>query len=165
MALLLSGEFVAECRRPGGAVAWRERFSNGITTAGLTSLLEAAFAAGTQLAAWYAGLIDNAGFTALDPADTMPSHAGWSEWTGYSGNRPQWAPLSARNGLISNTAPAAWVINQAGTVKGMLLASGSTPGGTSGVLWSTAAFNAPRAVLAGQTLSFSYILKSGEGVA
>ena len=55
------------------------RFWNGITTAGINNLFNVYFGATSKASAWYLGLIASSGYSALSAADTISSHAGWTE--------------------------------------------------------------------------------------
>ncbi len=94
------GYFDFVCKNPDGSVAWEERgVPNGTTTGGLNSILGVYFNSGTQLTSWYAGLIDNAGFSSLNAGDTMASHANWTENEDYAeSTRRAWSPGSASGG-------------------------------------------------------------------
>src|SRR3972149_7153411 len=72
---------------------WVPDFLNGITNVGVHYLLEVGFRDGVapnpaQIATWYAGLIDNASFTAVAAGDTSASHAGWVEADEYDETGP-----------------------------------------------------------------------------
>jgi hypothetical protein len=76
---------------------------NDITNVGKNYILDTMFHDGSQIAssAWCIGLISSSGYTALAAADTMGSHAGWTEFTGYSqGTRVAWAPGAASGQAI-----------------------------------------------------------------
>lgn len=136
------------------------RFWNGITTAGINNLFNVYFGATSKAAAWYMGLIASSGYSALAAADTMSSHAGWTEETSnYSqATRPQWTPASASGGSVSNSSSVDFTITGTVTVKGIFLADNSTKSGTTGTLWATALFTSGDQVLVnGQTLKVTYI--------
>lgn len=132
---------------------------NGIVTVGKNSLLDVYFRNQTQLSAWYQGLIDNSGFSALSDSDTMGLHAGWTEFTTYSqSTRPQWSPVAAASGSITNTTSVTFDITGTGTLYGMFMTSNSTKSGTSGTLWATAAFSAAKSVVNGDQVKLTYTL-------
>lgn len=136
------------------------RFWNGITTAGINNLFNVYFGATSKAAAWYMGLIASSGYSALAAADTMSSHAGWTEETSnYSqATRPQWTPASASGGSVSNSSSVDFTITGSVTVKGIFLADNSTKSGTTGTLWATALFTSgDQALVNGQTLKVTYI--------
>ncbi len=136
------------------------RFWNGITTAGINNLFNVYFGATSKAAAWYMGLIASSGYSALAAADTMSSHAGWTEETSsYSqATRPQWTPASASGGSVSNSTSVDFTITGSVTVKGVFIVNESTKTGTTGTLWATALFTSGDQALAiGQTLKVTYI--------
>lgn len=136
------------------------RFWNGITTAGINNLFNVYFGATSKAAAWYMGLIASSGYSALAAADTMSSHAGWTEETSnYSqATRPQWTPASASGGSVSNSSSVDFTITGSVTVKGIFIVNESTKSGTTGTLWATALFTSgDQALVNGQTLKVTYI--------
>ena len=151
------GYFTAEIRDADGTLLYREVFPNGSTTAGLNDMLSVYFNSGTQKTTWYLGLINNSGFSALAAGDTMSSHAGWSELTGYSESaRPTWTPGAPASGVITNSSGVVFTASGSIDVKGAFLVSDSTKGGTSGVLWATGAFASVQSLTVGQTLTLTY---------
>lgn len=138
-----------------------DRTHNGIVTVGKNSLFDVAFRAQTQLTAWYFGLIVNTGTPTLAAADTMSSHSGWTEFTDYTeSNRVQWSPDAAASGSITNTTASTFNINATGSVYGMFLASNNTKSGTTGTLWATAAFSAPKSVVNTDQIKLTYTLNA-----
>ena len=134
---------------------------NGITNQGKNYVMNAAFASGAiiALANWFLGLIDNgAGSNVLLPADTMASHGGWAEFTGYSGNRPTWGQVTSTAQSLSNATPASYTISAVGTLFGLFVVSVNTAGSGSDILWSTAAFTAPVPVAIGDQMKSTYTL-------
>lgn len=133
-------------------------FHNAAVTAGLNYLLDAGFRAQTAVTTWYIGLIDNTGFSALAAADTMASHAGWSEFTSYSQTaRPSWTiSNAAASGSLASSSATSFTISADGTIRGMFLTSLSTKSGATGTLWATATESAGRAVANLQTLEVFY---------
>jgi hypothetical protein len=143
-----------------GVLIDEELTHNGITIGGKNSLFNVYFGAATQLTAWYFGLIDNSATTINDTTDTMASHA-WAENTAYTeATRQQWSPGSASAGSITNGTAATFTINATGTLFGMFLCSNSTKSGTSGTLWSTAAFSTTKSVASGDTVKLTYTLSA-----
>lgn len=152
------GKFLIEHIRDGRVIGYYE-VPNGIVDVGMNYLLDAGFPGGTQITTWYIGLVDNAGFSAFADADTMASHAGWSESTAYSeANRPQWTVGSASSRQVTNAATVDFSINATATIKGIFITSNNTKGGTTGTLWSTAAFGSTVSVNNGDTLKVTYTL-------
>lgn len=163
--LELKGEWYIVSRDAEGFMQWTARIDNAVVTAGLTDVLSTAFAAGTQRS-WYFGLISNASFTAVSSDDTMGSHAGWTEVTAYTAaTRQQWTSLSVSSGVAYNPTAVVLTFNAACDIKGMFLASDSTKGGTSGILWSAGTFTSARHKLSGETISLVYRLRAAGGSA
>jgi len=152
----MKGRFIVEHIRDGQVLS-QFTIPNGIVDVGLNSILEIYFHSGTQITTWYLGLIDNSGFSALAAADTMASHAGWTESTAYSNaNRPTWTAGTAASRSITNSSTVDFTINATATIKGIFVTSNNTKGGTSGTLWATAAFASTVAVSNGDTLKITY---------
>lgn len=150
---------VVEHIRDGKTIAVYET-KNGIVDVGINSLLDVGFRNQTQIATWYAGIIDNASFSALAAADTMSSHAGWLEFTDYTeAVRQTWSMDAAASRAISNsTTPMTFSINDTGTIKGIFVTSVDTKSGTTGTLWATALFASNVAVSSGDILKVTYTI-------
>jgi hypothetical protein len=136
-----------ECRDASGKLKWREIVENLVTTAGKTDIVDKYFKGSAYTAAFYL-MLKGTGTAAA--GDTMSSHAGWSEVTPYSGNRPAITFGTTSGG--SNTATAVvYTINATATVAGAAVCTTNT--GTSGTLYSAADFAASRGVASGDTLT------------
>ena len=138
-------------RRKIPKLKWRDKFHNLVVTAGLNKVLDATFKTGLTTPAWYVGL-KGAGSVVL--ADTMASHAGWSELTPYSNsNRPTFTPGTIASGSVDNSAAkAVFNINATATVVGAFLVDENTKGGTTGTLYGAGDFAASRSVASGKVL-------------
>ena len=120
------------------------------------------FKGSSYTAAWYLGLITGPGSgTTIAAADTLASHAGWTEFTNYSGNRKAvtfGTATTADPSVIDNSgSPSQFSISGAGgVVAGAFLCSVSS--GTSGTLFSASDFQSPgdRTVVSGDTLTVTY---------
>ncbi len=153
------GWFHVEKRDVDGTLLWEEDFPNGVTTEGLNDILEVHFRSGSQHTAWYAGLVDNAGFSAYSAADTMASHSGWTESSAYGESvRQTYSPGAASGGVISNSSAMVFTANTTVTIKGAFITTVSTKGGTTGKLWATGSFSVAQALTNLQTLSLTYSL-------
>lgn len=154
---LLKGKHVVQCFKPDGSLRWEREIPNGIVDEGIHYLLDAGFNGGTQISTWYMGLVDNSGFSAFANADTMASHAGWSETTNYSeATRPEWTAGAAASRAVTNSVTVDFSINATVTIKGIFITSDNTKGGTTGTLWSTAAFATNASANSGDTLKVTY---------
>lgn len=153
-----SGVYAVECYDSEGNLRWSDTIDNLVTTVGKNELLDKGLAGSSYTAAWYVGLIDNGSWSAVNAADTMASHAGWTENTGYSqSTRPAASWSAASAGAKALSSAASFTINADDTIKGCFLVNNSTKGGTTGVLYSAGLFTAgDKVVQNGDTLNVSY---------
>lgn len=136
-----------ECVGADGQVKWVEEFDNLVTTEGKNDILDKYFKGSAYTASWFLGL---KGTGSAAAGDTLASHAGWTEQTPYSGNRP--AITFGTTSAGSNTATAvSYAITGSATVAGAFVSSVNT--GTSGKLYSAGDFAASRSVVNGDTLN------------
>jgi hypothetical protein len=136
-----------QCHRADGALLWEVVRPNLVTTVGKDFLQDTLFTGSGYTASWFFGLIDNTGFSAVSPADTMASHAGWSEFTGYSQatrQAPTWG--SSSGGVKATTVGAVYTINTSGNIKGAFTVNNSTKGGSAGTLFNAFAFGSAQPV-------------------
>jgi len=152
--LHISSHHIIECHDALGRLKWREEFDNLVTTEGLNAVLNNTFNAAAGSVAWYVGLITGPGSgTTYNAADTLASHAGWTEATPYSGNRPAWTKNGAASGgTVSNSSSkASFTITGTATIAGTFLCSVAS--GTSGTLFGEGDFSADRSVIATDVLT------------
>lgn len=135
------GHFNLEQWRDGELIK-TYKLTNGVVNQGKNAILDSYFRNQAPPATWYLGLIDNAGFSALDDTnDTAAAHAGWAEATGYTEpNRPTWVTTAAASQAITNPTPATFTISATQTLKGIFAITDNVKSGTSGSLWATALF-------------------------
>ena len=153
----LKGRFRIEHYDKDGQLKATYKVPNGIVDVGLNKILDDMFDGGTQSSTWYIGLVDNSGFSAFANADTMASHAGWSESTAYTETaRPEWTAGAAASRSITNASTVDFSINATVTLRGIFIVDNATKGGTTGTLWSTAAFASNVAAVNGDTLKITY---------
>lgn len=139
-------------------VAWREEVFNLVTTEGKNDQLTQYFKGSAYTAAFFIGLVNNAGFTAYAVGDTaaqINGTNGWAEGVPYSNaTRIAWVGGTASGGSIDNTASvAAFTINATLTVRGAFVATASAKNATTGKLYGEADFSVARAVVSGDTLN------------
>ena len=141
-----------QCIGADGVEKWREVSHNVVCTAGKTDLVDKYLKGSAYTATWYC-ILAGAGTKAA--GDTLASHAGWTESTPYSGNRPTITWGSTSSG--SNTSSAVSIsINATATVAGAGCCTVNT--GTSGVLYNVSDFGASRSVVSGDTLNVTFTL-------
>jgi len=129
---------------------------NSVVTVGKNSILDVQFGAATQISTWYFGLINNTPTPTLLDADTLASHTGWTEWTGYAGNRKEWVDAAAASGSKGTSSLASFTINASGTLFGAFLAS--VDSGTSGTLWAHTEFPDPVPVINADVIKLNYTI-------
>lgn len=128
--------------------SWIEDVRNLVTTAGKNDLGTKYFAGSAYTAAWYLLLLNASGSIAA--TDTLATHAGWTESTPYSGNRPQITFGTFASGS-STASPVTISITGAATITGAGICSAAS--GTSGILYSASNFAGPRTMQAGDSLT------------
>jgi hypothetical protein len=161
--LSASGRFHVLCYDENGDLKWEEGNNNLVVNAGIQYMAGTALTSVTQITAWYIGLVTGPGSgTTFVAGDTMASHGGWTEFTGYS-QSTRVAPTfvtatSANPSVVTNSASVAvFSINAGGTVAGAFLTSGSAKSGTAGTLFSGSDFTGgDRTVVNGDTLNVTY---------
>ena len=157
----LGGVFSVQCFDQEGNLKWEEQFHNLVVNQGLQDLNTQYFKGATYTAAWYLGLVTGPGSgTTYAAGDTLASHAGWTEFTAYTGTRKAvtfGTATTADPSVISNSAsPSVFTISApGGTVAGAFLCSVTS--GTSGILFSAGDFTGgDKIVAAGDTVNVTY---------
>lgn len=135
-----------------GRIKFIESTHNLVVNSGLDDLLNKRFKASSYTSADYVGL---KGTGSVAAADTMSSHSGWSEVTGYSESVRQTLTLGTVSGQsVDNSASkATFSINSSVTVAGAFIVTNSTKGGSTGILYGAADFSSPRSLTNGDTLN------------
>lgn len=161
------GRFTFVCRDADGNVLWSETVPNTVTTAGKNYALDTYLAgSGFTVVGPFMGLISSVSYSAIAAADTMASHAGWTEAgitnaPTYSGGRKTCAWSAASAGSKALSAGLVFTFTGAGTVKGAFIALStgavSTVDSTAGTLYSAALFSGGDQIVANtNTLTVSY---------
>ena len=155
------GVFTVVCHDKDGNFKWQDVFHNLVVNEGLQDMNAKYFAGSGYTAAWYLGLVTGPGAgNTYAAADTLASHAGWTENTAYSGNRVAvtfGTATDADPSVITNSAaPSTFTMTSNGqTIAGAFLTSVNS--GTSGVLFSANNFSGgDKSVDSGDTLSVTY---------
>jgi hypothetical protein len=156
-----SGVYTVVCIGADGAEKWRDEFPNLVVNSGLQLMNNTFFAGTSYTAVWYLGLITGPGSgTTFNATDTMLSHVGWTENTGYSNaNRPTvtFGTATLADPSVIATTATSFSINAAGTIAGAFLTTNNTKGGTTGTLFSASDFTGGDRILAsGDTLNVTY---------
>lgn len=146
------GKWKAEIRDPAGNLIEVLEWQNLIVNAGLNQLLDTGLAGAGP---WYLGLTD--GTPTVAAGDTLTSHAGWVEVTGYDeAARQAWTPGAVSGQAVNNNASAAvfTITANSTTIGGAFLADNATKGGTTGLLFAAGAFTQGDVTLsAGSTIT------------
>jgi hypothetical protein len=156
------GVYCIQCFDKNGDLKWEEKTHNLVVNQGLQDMNATYFSGSTYTAAWFVGLITGPGSgTSFAAADTLASHAGWTEFVNYSGSRKAavfGTATTADPSVISNSgSPASFgITSSGGVVAGAFLCSVAS--GTSGILFSESDFQSPgdRTVVSGDTLNVTY---------
>jgi hypothetical protein len=151
----IAGAYTVECFDTDGNLKWSDQIKNLVVTVGRNDLLDKYFQGSSYTALWYLGLIDSGGTYAA--GDTMSSHAGWTENTGYSNSTRPAPTWNAAASASKSTTATAFSINATGTIGGAFLTTNNTKGGTTGILYSAGNFTGGnRSVASGDTLNVTY---------
>jgi hypothetical protein len=155
------GVYHFQCLDKDGNLKWEETTHNLVVNEGLQDMNTQYFKGSSYTAAFYLGLITGPGSgTSYAAGDTLASHAGWTEFTNYSGSRKLvtfGSATSADPSVIATSSAVSFTISSSGgTVAGAFLCTVAS--GTSGVLFSEADFQSPgdRVVVSGDTLNVTY---------
>jgi hypothetical protein len=149
----VGGIFTIACKDSRGNDKWKWSADNMVVNAGLQHIIDVVFKASAQKTVWYIGLI--AATPTIAAANTLASHAGWTEFTSRSGSRAVYSATRSNQTLSNNATKGSILISASGTVGGAFLCSTST--NTTGVLMcAVTATEGNRAVVAGDTISARY---------
>ena len=152
-------KYTFECYGADGVLKWTEEVYNIVVNEGLNEILNKFWKGSTYTAAFYVGLVSAT--PTIAAADTMASHVGWTEVTGYSDATRQALTLGtvASQSVDNSASKAVFNINATVTVGGAFVTTNNTKGGTTGVLIGGAAFGAGnRSVISGDILNVTVTL-------
>jgi hypothetical protein len=159
------GKFKIQCLDKNGNLKWEAEEKNLVVNVGLAYMAGSALTSVAAITTWYIGLYGAGASNTPAAADTMSSHAGWTEVVPYSNATRVAATFvtatTANPSVVTNSAsPASFTINATSTVGGAFLTSGSAKSGTAGTLFSASDFTSPgdRAVTSGDTLNVTYTM-------
>jgi len=168
----VAGSYHVECRDAEGNLKWEESFPNLVNSVGKELMLDTLLTGVSySVVGPFLGLIGGSTPT-FAAADTMVSHAGWTEFINYTvgGSAIRGTAvfgvasssgLTPANVTTSTATAITYTITGAGgTVSGCFLVTGSgassTQNNTSGVLYSAGAFATAKITTAGDTVSVTY---------
>jgi len=155
-SLELSGRWIFKCYDRYDSLKWTENVKNIVVNEGLNHLLNVQFHNETQVHPWYMGLKETSGASA---SDTLSSHAGWTEFTDYSGDRQEYVEGESTSESMASSAASVFAITGSGWVFGAFLCSVAT--GSDGVLFSAVDFES-RKVANGDQINCSYTITSAD---
>ena len=172
----IQGFYEVKCYDSEGNLKWEDKAPNLVTAVGKEALFDFYFGAtgtagGTASGANYLGLAGGTGTYAA--ADTMSSHAGWTEVGGtnapaYTGNRQSinWTAATSAGTTPSNVTSKTggaitFAMTSSGTVNGCFINGGAsasaTKDTTTGVLYSAGNFTGgSKTVANGDSLAVTY---------
>lgn len=169
-SMALHGHYDIVCVGADGEVKWTDTIENLVVNVGKADLLDKYLAGSTYTAAWYLGLVDGGSAPTYNAADTLASHATWTENTSAYTQSNRWTVAwnaatgtgggagSAGTGSKSTTATAV-AISGTATIAGCLLTVTQAKATTTGVLLSAGSFTGGnRSVISGDTLNITFTL-------
>lgn len=151
------GVYSIKCYDANGNLRWEENVHNLITYAGMFRLLNTYFTGVNYTATWYIGYIAATPAPTLSYADTLTSHAGWTESSRSRTNYPASSvgifsgagtSYAQFNSVIGGFSGASTI-----TIAGVFLATSANNFGT---LFSESLFANARTIYAGDTFSLTY---------
>ena len=158
-SIKLSNRYQIECRDKNGGLKWVEEFENIVPNVGLNDLLDKYLKGSAYTASFFVGLTDSTPTT--NATDTMASHAGWTELVAYTeGTRPALVLGVVSGQSVDNSASKASFSINADTqsIGGAFLTTDATKSGSTGILYSVAAFNTgDKGLDSGDTLNVTAI--------
>lgn len=165
----IKGKYKFTCVDKDGNLKWEDEIDNLVTTVGKNLILDTVLAgAAFTTVGPYMGLISSTGYSAIAAADTMASHAGWTEAGNantptYTAPRKTCVFSAASGGAKALSVALSFAITGTGTIKGAFVVTGTgalaTIDNTAGTLLSAGLFTGgDRAVVATDTINVSYTL-------
>lgn len=157
-AMRVGGIFEVDCYDNDGNKKWSDVAKNLVVNAGLNHILNVQFHGTTPVNPWYIGLKLTG---TVASGDTLATHSGWTEATGYADDRKAYNEAAASGKSITNSAnKASFAISATATIAGAFVASASA--GTTGTLFCAADFTSARAVENGDTLEVTYTISAAD---
>jgi hypothetical protein len=155
------GVFTVTCYDKDGHEKWVDIAPNLVVNTGLQAMNTQFFTGSAYTAAWYIGLVNGtSASTTFSGGDTLATHAGWTENSGYSGSRKAasfgTATLNDPSNINNSSSAASFTMTANATIAGAFLTNVAS--GTTGLLFSAADFQSPgdRTVVSGDVLNITY---------
>ena len=155
-------QFQGSCKAvgkdPEGRILWEAGFDNLITLEGRNNLLNVILR-GTAAPTFYLGLVTDNGTPTFSANDTLNSHVGWTEFTGYEDDRKLWGQ-SAADGIATNSSAVQFVTTEnLAAVRGAFVCTSVS---NTGWLLSVGEFAEGAKTLGaiGSTIDLTYTIKS-----
>ncbi len=150
------------CYDSKGKLKWAEDYDNLVVNEGLNDLLQKYFKGSSYTAAWKVALKATGTVSA---GDTQATH-GFTEITAYStaggstsaAIRPTALLASASSQSVVTSTAAVFSVIASACVAGGFLTTGTTVGGTLGVLYGAGDFTAIRTVISGDVINVNLTL-------
>lgn len=152
-SMAIEGHYHAVCYDANGNVKWEEEIHNVVCTLGKNSTLDGILGNSAQGAV----VMGLKGTGTAVAADTMTSHATWSEITVISvRGTPSFSAASA--GVKTTSSAVSFAITGTATVAGCFIVVGGTSAvsNTTGVLFSAGDFSTPKSVVSLDTIAVTY---------
>lgn len=141
--------------KSGHFLLWEDVFPNIVVTEGLQHILDILFVSATaQIDPFFVGLTDDSPTFAAP--DTLASHAGWTEFDEYTGNRQTYVDVRTALQVSNSASPASFPITGAGGgLGGAFLAAVAT--GSADILLSGGALTGGNRIVAAlDTVNLTY---------
>ena len=158
-SMAIEGYYTAICYSADGFVKWSEDIHNVVCTVGKNATLNSILGNSAQGAV----VMGLKGTGTAVAADTMTSHASWSEVglanaPTYSGNRPAPTFSAASAGSKTTSSAVSFSMTGTGTVAGCFINIGgsATKDTTTGILFSAGDFSSSKSVVNGDTIAVTY---------
>jgi len=154
-------KFEVECLGPDGELKWSIVDHNLVVNTGLDDILDKYWKGSGYTSSHFVGLMDSTPTVAA--ADTMASHAGWTEIQDYTeGTREALTLGAVASQSVDNSASkASYSVNATVTIGGSFITTNSTKGGTTGTLIGAVAFaGGDKSADSGDTLNVTVTLST-----
>lgn len=166
----IKGYWKMECFDPQGNLKWVEEAHNIVVNVGLDHLLDAVLHGATSSDPWYIGLIDNQSNVDIQAADTMASHAGWTENKNYTlendtdDQRIEYDNEAASSQSTTNSAnKAAFKVDTASQIiAGAFLCDNQNRTQDTGILFCAVEFSGDKNADADDVLQVTYTISAAD---